>query len=169
MCASFGTIFNFILTFLSCDNTGSITDGTVTYPIVSNLLPTDVKVPRCVAGRISNPRLSAMYPCRNEPRPGTTGVKQCSHENGVTVRISGARHSDWVLLTLVGIGTNCEHFGSVWCCTVLSVWGGQNYFFYFQFLCLIWHVNERCGWELPTVQRWASNSQYWWSFGTLNF
>ena len=53
--------------------------------------------------------------------------------------------------------------------TVLSVWGGLNYFFLFSFFCLIWHVIERYGWELCTVRRWASNSQYWWSYGTLNF
>ena len=28
---------------------------------------------------------------------------------------------------------------------LLSVWGGQNYFFLFSFLCLIWHVIERYG------------------------
>ena len=61
MCASSGTTSNSNVTFslLFCDNTGSITDGTVRYPIVLNLPPTDVKVPRCVAGRISSPRLSA--------------------------------------------------------------------------------------------------------------
>ena len=30
-------------------------------------------------------------------------------------------------------------------------------------------VIERYGWELSTVQRWASNSQYWQTFGDLNF
>ena len=30
-------------------------------------------------------------------------------------------------------------------------------FFLFSFLCLIWHVIERYGWKLYTVQRWASN------------
>ena len=48
--------------------------------------------------------------------------------------------------------------------------GSTDYFFsYFHFLCLIWHVIKRYGWELSTVQRWASNSQYWWSYGTLKF
>ena len=48
--------------------------------------------------------------------------------------------------------------------------GSTNYFFpYFHFLCLLWHVIKRYGWEISTVQRWASNSQYWWSYGTLNF
>ena len=47
------------VTVLSCDNTGSMTDDTVTYPIVLNLPPTDVKVPRSVAGRMSSPRPSA--------------------------------------------------------------------------------------------------------------
>ena len=42
-------------------------------------------------------------------------------------------------------------------------------FFLFSFLCLIWHVIERNVWELSTVRRWASNSQYWWSYGTLIF
>ena len=94
MCASSGTISNYNVTFLSCDNIGSITDGTITYPIVSNLPPMDVKVPRI------------SYPCINESRPGTTGVKQCSRDNGVTVCISGERHSNWVLLTLAGIIAN---------------------------------------------------------------
>ena len=59
MCALSGATSNSNVTVLSYDNTRSITDGTVTYPIVLNLPPTDVKVPRCVAGRISSPRLSA--------------------------------------------------------------------------------------------------------------
>ena len=127
MCASSGTTSISNVTFLSCDNTGSITDGTVTYPIVSNLPSMDVNVPRCVAGRISTPRLLISYPCRNESHPGTTGVKQCSRDNMVTVRISGERHSDWVLLTLVGIGANCEHSGSAWCCTVRVLrWADQS-------------------------------------------
>ena len=46
---------------------------------------------------------------------------------------------------------------------------GVNYFFHFHFLCLIRHVIKRYGWEISTVQGWASNSQYWWSYGTLNF
>ena len=54
-------------------------------------------------------------------------------------------------------------------CVLLSVWGEQNYLYLFSFLCLIWHVIERHGWELSTVRRWASNPQYWWSYGTLNF
>ena len=40
----------------------------------------------------------------------------------------------------------------------------KNIFFYFH-----WHVIKKYGRELSTVQRWASNSQYWWSYGTLNF
>ena len=59
MCVLSDTISNSNVTVLSCDNTGSITDGMVTYPIVLNSPPTEVKVPRCVAGRISSPRLSA--------------------------------------------------------------------------------------------------------------
>ena len=57
------------------------------------------------------------------------------------------------------------------CCCVclLSVWDQLIIFFLFSFLCLIWHVIKRYGWEPSTVQRWASNSQYWWSYGTLNF
>ena len=46
------------MTFLPGDNTGDITDGSVAYPISSNLPPADIKVPRCVAGRILSPRLS---------------------------------------------------------------------------------------------------------------
>ena len=52
---------------------------------------------------------------------------------------------------------------------LLSVWGQLIIFFYFHFLCLIWHVIERYLWKPYTVRRWASNSQYWWSYGTLNF
>ena len=47
--------------------------------------------------------------------------------------------------------------------------GSTNNFFLFSFLCLIWHVIKRYGRELSTVRRWASNSQYWLSYGTLNF
>ena len=36
--------------------------------------------------------------------------------------------------------------------------GPTNIFLYFQFLCLVWHVIEMCGWDLSTVQRRASNS-----------
>ena len=52
---------------------------------------------------------------------------------------------------------------------ILSVWGQLMIFCLFSFLWLIWHVFKRYGWELSTVQRWASNSQYWWSYGTLKF
>ena len=53
---------------------------------------------------------------------------------------------------------------------LLSVWDQLKMFlFYFHFLCLIWHVIKRYGRELSTVQRWASNAQYWWSYGTLIF
>ena len=47
---------------------------------------------------------------------------------------------------------------------ILSLWGGQNYFFCLYFLCLIWHLIENYGREFSTVRRWAfnSNSQYWW-------
>ena len=37
------------------------------------------------------------------------------------------------------------------------------------FLCTNWCLIQRCDWELSTVQRWTSNSWYWWSYGTLNF
>ena len=52
--------------------------------------------------------------------------------------------------------------------TVCLPWN-YNLFLYFHFLCLNCLVIERYGWELSTFQRWASNSQYWWSCGTLNF
>ena len=42
-------------------------------------------------------------------------------------------------------------------------------FFVCSFLCLNCCVIERCGWELSTVQRWVSNSQYWQSYGSLIF
>ena len=45
----------------------------------------------------------------------------------------------------------------------------NNFFPCLNFLCLIWHVIKRYGRELSAVRRWASNSQYWWSYGTLNF
>ena len=47
--------------------------------------------------------------------------------------------------------------------------GSTNIFFYFHVLRLVWHVIKRYGWELYTVRRWVSNSQCWWSYGTLNF
>ena len=51
---------------------------------------------------------------------------------------------------------------------LLSVWSGH--FFYFHFYAWFGiHIIDKGGWELSTVQRWASNSQYWWSYGTLNF
>ena len=52
---------------------------------------------------------------------------------------------------------------------LLFVCPGLITFLYFHFLCLKWCVIEMYGWELSTVQRWASNSQYWWSYGSLIF
>ena len=46
---------------------------------------------------------------------------------------------------------------------------GVKTFLYFYILCHKWCVIERCGWELCTVQRWASNSQYWRSYGVWIF
>ena len=51
--------------------------------------------------------------------------------------------------------------------TVCLPW--TNNFLYFHFFCLKWYVIERYVWKLSTVQRWASNSQYWQSYGTLSF
>ena len=52
---------------------------------------------------------------------------------------------------------------------LLSVCPGLIFFLYFHVLCLNCFVIERYGRELYTVQRWASNSKYWWSYGTLQF
>ena len=113
MCASSGATSNSNVTVLSCDNTGSITDGTVTYPIVLNLPLTDVKVPRCVAGRISSPRLSATL-AEISPVP----VQQGSSSVLVTMKLPFASLvsvtvAGYFLCTLVGIGSHCEYFGSV--------------------------------------------------------
>ena len=50
------------------------------------------------------------------------------------------------------------------------LFGVNKYFFlYFHFLFCKWCVIESYGWELSTVQKWASNFHYWLSYGTLNF
>ena len=46
---------------------------------------------------------------------------------------------------------------------------GSRFFLYFQFQCHKWYLIEKCGWELSSVQRWASSSQYWRSYDSLNF
>ena len=72
-------------------------------------LATDGRIGYTVCGWSYIESKTISHFCRNSSCPGTTGVEQDSHYKGSAFDILGKGHRDWVLVDLVGIGTDCEY------------------------------------------------------------
>ena len=114
MCASSSTTSNSNETVLSCDNTGSITEGK--YGCAPNRfeLTTDWRKCSAVPSRSYVESMSLGCLQCNESFPGTAAINQGSHDNWITIDIFGEHHSNWVLVALLGslagIRINSEYF-----------------------------------------------------------
>ena len=140
------------------------------YQIENIFLDIDFISQICIWERVHNFIPTVCLLLRQSKKPLVLGFQHITICHQWTI-IDGTR-KDWldhklgVLAQIMAILEKKRDFETVF---IYCLFGVDKIIFLFSFLCLIWHVIERYGQELSTVQRWASNSQYWWSCGTLNF